>query len=195
MCGVEPRVLPPYPFELEATSLTIDQEPWVIGNRLLEIFGEAKGFIGKVNTSKYTIIFDAFSDDFAHCKMKVSIYKLLLGYAVDFQRRRGCCVFFNHLFKGVQAQIFGEPIRHAVAVSMPTDDPILYGPVLDMLTHGHVILQAEACRFLATLVCGQQQHEVLTVLADARGALEDLSCSDDIATSYPASEILCRLQE
>ena len=72
-------------FELAATTVVSDAEPYRIGNDLLNFFDTIPGKVIKVNTKKFTIKAEVDLHP-APCLLKVRVYRLGEQFTVEFQR-------------------------------------------------------------------------------------------------------------
>ena len=184
--GTEPPALPPYPYKLESTSQYLSGEPWVIGNNLLTYLASRPAFVKKANPLKFTVKCIAFDEDFSNCLIKISLYRMPVGYVVEFQRRSGDCVAFNNFYKNWLTGVEPKPLPSIIHQPLLQDD---VAPLIDMLLTP--MLQAEACGCLANLVChGEIDVQVLLSEGNVRSILETMRACPEVVLSYPASKIL-----
>ena len=183
--GSQPPNLPSDPFfKLALTTKCIDGDPWDIANDLLDFLRVQRGCIGKVNEAKYTIRLDYFDENFAWCEVKIRLYALLHGCGVEFQRRRGCCVAFNTLYRTwAKAEL-----DHAPVMQMPFNNKDV-GLVLDMLQSPCKNIQCESLACFAKLLC-DGELDAQDVSAAAVRIVEAMTRSSEIELNFPANEIL-----
>jgi hypothetical protein len=99
--GDVPPALPVDPdFRLEGTTVTVENSsPEQIGNGLLSLLRQkAAASITKVSRIKFSVKAYVHLDGLS-CDVKVRVYRLESGFAVEFQRRSGDALAFHRLYR------------------------------------------------------------------------------------------------
>eukprot|EP00933_Yihiella_yeosuensis_P074720 TRINITY_DN8375_c0_g1_i1.p1 TRINITY_DN8375_c0_g1~~TRINITY_DN8375_c0_g1_i1.p1 ORF type:complete len:429 (+),score=72.46 TRINITY_DN8375_c0_g1_i1:78-1289(+) len=152
-------------FQVEVTTLYLrDEEPWISGNRLLEILSEeATAQIQKVNRRKFTVKASVLWEGLT-CEVKVRAYVMHgngYDYVLEFQRVDGDTIAFNGMFQLVQSRLSPRSGKAQLSMEQPPplapldrdDTADMKGallPLIDAAQHAaDVSVQAEAAAGLA----------------------------------------------
>jgi len=197
-------------FQLEATTTIIkDMSPVDLGNSLLDFLDEeVAAIITKLNRKKFSLKAEAFVDGLA-CKVKVRVYQQEGdAFAVEFQRRSGDCITFNHLYQQakqflkkradpyskpyVSENISMESLAFENTVGNECNDAI--AQILEVAEGTQDRrFQAEVASSLAALARQNPGKAAQLCAQPAIDVLRQFLCSDCFSVVYPTACLLSSL--
>ncbi|CAJ1410288.1 unnamed protein product [Effrenium voratum] len=201
---------PPKPsdpmWSFEATTIYVTRPMSVLiqeMNVLLEKLNQMATTIKVSRAPKFAIKSDVFVRN-AKVTLKVRVYTMEANkYAIEFQRRQGDCLAFNHVYQQAWRLLHDESHVEDLPGPPPCQSPTssdeadgqvkeMFSPLLDMMDLP--VLQAESAAALAQVAEDRPAAKTLCC-PGAFKKFHGLLLSDDAEITYPIARLLCSMAQ